>query len=137
MRILVTGADGMVGRKLTERLVLDGSLGGRPIDRLTLADLVPPEGPERPAFGVDVVEGDIADPRDVETLVADRPDVMFHLAAVVSGEAEADFEKGYRVNLDGTRPCSSHPRGSATLPSSGRLRVLDRSLRRAVPRGDR
>ena len=41
MRILVTGADGMVGRKLTERLVLDGSLGGRPIDRLTLADLIP------------------------------------------------------------------------------------------------
>ena len=103
MRILVTGADGMVGRKLTERLVLDGSLGGRPIDRLTLADLVPPEGPERPAFGVDVVEVDIADPRDVETLVADRPDVVFHLAAVVSGEAETNFEKGYRVNLDGTR----------------------------------
>ena len=93
----------MVGRKLTERLVLDGSLGGRPIDRLTLADLVPPEGPERPAFGVDVVEVDIADPRDVETLVADRPDVVFHLAAVVSGEAETNFEKGYRVNLDGTR----------------------------------
>ena len=103
MRILVTGAAGMVGRKLTERLVLDGSLGGAPIDRLTLADVVPPLVPDEPAFGVAVVEVDVADPRDADTLVADRPDVVFHLAAVVSGEAEADFEKGYRVNLDGTR----------------------------------
>ena len=99
----MTGAAGMVGRKLTERLVLDGSLGGRPIDRLTLADVVPPVGPDEPAFGVAVVEVDVADPRDAETLVADRPDVVFHLAAVVSGEAEANFEKGYRVNLDGAR----------------------------------
>ncbi len=103
MRILVTGAAGMVGRKLTERLVLDGSLGGAPIDRLTLADVVPPVVPDEPAFGVAVVEVDVADPRDADTLVADRPDVVFHLAAVVSGEAEADFEKGYRVNVDGTR----------------------------------
>jgi nucleoside-diphosphate-sugar epimerase len=93
----------MVGRKLTERLVLDGSLGGAPIDRLTLADVVPPVVPDEPAFGVAVVEVDVADPRDADTLVADRPDVVFHLAAVVSGEAEADFEKGYRVNVDGTR----------------------------------
>jgi nucleoside-diphosphate-sugar epimerase len=103
VRILVTGAAGMVGRKLTERLVLDGSLGGAPIDRLTLADVVPPVVPDEPAFGVAVVEVDVADPRDADTLVADRPDVVFHLAAVVSGEAEADFEKGYRVNVDGTR----------------------------------
>jgi nucleoside-diphosphate-sugar epimerase len=103
VRILVTGAAGMVGRKLTERLVLDGSLGGAPIDRLTLADVVPPVVPDEPAFGVAVVEVDVADPRDADTLVADRPDVVFHLAAVVSGEAEANFEKGYRVNLDGTR----------------------------------
>ncbi len=103
MRILVTGAAGMVGRKLTERLVLDGSLRGAPIDRLTLADVVPPVVPDEPAFGVAVVEVDVADPRDADTLVADRPDVVFHLAAVVSGEAEADFEKGYRVNVDGTR----------------------------------
>jgi D-erythronate 2-dehydrogenase len=103
VRILVTGAAGMVGRKLTERLVLDGSLRGAPIDRLTLADVVPPVVPDEPAFGVAVVEVDVADPRDADTLVADRPDVVFHLAAVVSGEAEADFEKGYRVNVDGTR----------------------------------
>ena len=46
---------------------------------------------------------DLSTPGVAERLVAGRPDVIFHLAAIVSGEAEADFEKGYRVNLDGTR----------------------------------
>lgn len=99
----MTGAAGMIGRKLTERLVLDRSLGGSPIGHLLLADAVQADTQERAPFGIDRVEVDIAEPRDVGSLVAGRPDVVFHLAAVVSGEAEADFEKGYRVNLDGTR----------------------------------
>ena len=52
---------------------------------------------------VEVVVSDLAAPGDAERLIGGRPDLIFHLAAVVSGEAEADFEKGYRVNLDGTR----------------------------------
>ena len=99
----MTGAAGMIGRKLTARLVLDRSLGGSPIGHLLLADAVRVEDPDGAPFGIDCVQVDIADPRDVDSLVADRPDVVFHLAAVVSGEAESDFEKGYRVNLDGTR----------------------------------
>jgi len=99
----MTGAAGMIGRKLTARLVLDRSLGGSPIGHLLLADAVRVEDPDGAPFGIDRVQVDIADPRDVDSLVADRPDVVFHLAAVVSGEAESDFEKGYRVNLDGTR----------------------------------
>jgi nucleoside-diphosphate-sugar epimerase len=47
--------------------------------------------------------GDLSAPDEAENLVALRPDLIFHLAAIVSGEAEADFEKGYRINLDGTR----------------------------------
>jgi nucleoside-diphosphate-sugar epimerase len=93
----------MIGRKLTERLVLDRSLGGSPIGHLLLADAVQADPQDGAPFGIDCVEVDIAEPRDVGSLVAGRPDVVFHLAAVVSGEAEADFEKGYRVNLDGTR----------------------------------
>ena len=50
-----------------------------------------------------MVAADLAAPGEAERLVEDRPDLIFHLAAVVSGEAEADFDKGYRVNLDGTR----------------------------------
>ena len=103
MHILVLGAAGMVGRKLTERLLRDGRLGSRDIARLTLQDVVAPEQPANPGFAVDTVTCDFAVPGAAEKLVADRPDVIFHLAAIVSGEAELDFDKGYRINLDGTR----------------------------------
>jgi D-erythronate 2-dehydrogenase len=83
---LVIGAGGMIGRKLAARLPPQG---------LILHDVVPFEGAS--------VVSDLSAPGEAEKLVATRPDLIFHLAAVVSGEAEADFEKGYRVNLDGTR----------------------------------
>jgi nucleoside-diphosphate-sugar epimerase len=103
MHILITGAAGMIGRKLTERLVKDGSLNGKPIDRLTLIDVVTPAKPEGIAGTVDAVTSDLSAPGAAAMAVAPQPDVIFHLAGVVSGEAETDFEKGYRVNLDGTR----------------------------------
>ncbi len=103
MHVLVLGAAGMVGRKLSERLLRDGRLGKRDITRLTLQDVVAPAKPEKAGFPVDVVAGDFAVPGFAQKLVADRPDVIFHLAAIVSGEAELDFDKGYRINLDGTR----------------------------------
>jgi nucleoside-diphosphate-sugar epimerase len=103
LHVLVLGAAGMVGRKLSERLLRDGHLGKRDITRLTLQDVVAPKKPEKAGFPVDVVAGDFAVPGFAEKLVAGRPDVIFHLAAIVSGEAEHDFDKGYRINLDGTR----------------------------------
>ncbi len=103
MHILILGAAGMIGRKLTSRLVADGNLGGRAIERLTLVDVVLPEQPASAAGQVELGTTDLAAPGEAERLLEPRPDLIFHLAAVVSGEAEADFEKGYRVNLDGTR----------------------------------
>jgi nucleoside-diphosphate-sugar epimerase len=103
LHVLVLGAAGMVGRKLSERLLLDGHLGKRDITRLTLQDVVAPNKPEKAGFPVEVVAGDFAVAGFAQKLVADRPDVIFHLAAIVSGEAEHDFDKGYRINLDGTR----------------------------------
>jgi nucleoside-diphosphate-sugar epimerase len=103
VRVLVVGAAGMLGRKLAERLTVDGSLGGERLTHVSLLDVVEPEPPARALFDVDTAVVDLAEPRVAEELVAGRPDLIFHLAAVVSGEAEADFEKGYRVNLDGTR----------------------------------
>ena len=103
MHILIIGAAGMVGRKLTERLVKDGSLGGREIKRATLHDVITPENPANAPFQVKTVASDFSEPGEAEKLVAERPDVIFHLAAIVSGEAEAEFDKGYRINLDGTR----------------------------------
>jgi nucleoside-diphosphate-sugar epimerase len=103
VRILVTGAAGMLGRKLTERLVGDGVLGGAPISHLSLVDLVAAPPPATSSFELAVLVADLADDAVAGDLVAGRPDVIFHLAGVVSGEAEADLEKGYRVNLDGMR----------------------------------
>ena len=103
MHILVLGAAGMVGRKLVDRLLRDGGLGGRDITRMTLHDVVAAKQPEKAGFPVETLAGDFAVAGVAEKLVADRPDVIFHLAAIVSGEAELDFDKGYRINLDGTR----------------------------------
>jgi nucleoside-diphosphate-sugar epimerase len=103
MHILITGAAGMVGRKLTARLVKDGALNGRAIEKLTLADVVVPEKPTAFSGRVESFAADIGAPGTAAKAVADRPDVIFHLAAVVSGEAETDFEKGVHVNLDGSR----------------------------------
>lgn len=103
MHILIIGAAGMVGRKLTERLAKDGSLGGRPVEALTLVDVVAPDAPAGFAGKVLRETADLSAPGIAETLVSTRPDVIFHLAAIVSGEAELDFDKGYRINLDGTR----------------------------------
>jgi nucleoside-diphosphate-sugar epimerase len=103
MHILVIGAAGMVGRKLIERLARDGRLGGREITNLTAADVVEPQVPPNLSFAVALVSSDVSQSGEAEKLVLERPDVIFHLAAIVSGEAEADFDKGYRINLDGTR----------------------------------
>ena len=103
MHILITGAAGMTGRKLTARLVRDGVLNGRTIDRMTLTDIVAPELPAGATFAVATAASDLAMAGAAARAIADRPDVIFHLAAIVSGEAEADFEKGYGVNFGGTR----------------------------------
>jgi D-erythronate 2-dehydrogenase len=106
VRILVLGAAGMIGRRLADRLRAAGTLAGRKIERFVLVDAVAP---------ADVI-ADIADPGVAAGLAADRPDVIFHLAAVVSGEAEADFDKGYRVNVDGMRSLLEALRAEGDAP---------------------
>ena len=103
MHILITGAAGMIGRKLLERLVRDGGLGGTAVTRVTLQDMVAPQAPPGATFASRLVVSDCARPGEAERLVADRPDLIVHLAAVVSADAETDFDKGYRINFDGSR----------------------------------
>ncbi|WP_320203416.1 D-erythronate dehydrogenase [Agrobacterium rosae] len=103
MHVLIIGAAGMVGRKLTQRLVLEGELKGTPISALTLVDVVKPDAPTGFSGRVVSRECDFSFPGEAKVLIGSRPDVIFHLAAIVSGEAELDFDKGYRINLDGTR----------------------------------
>lgn len=100
MHILITGAAGMLGRKLTRRLIEAGTLRGTAISRLDLVDIV--DSPIDAKFCTSRT-ADLTKPGVAADLVASMPDVIFHLAGVVSGEAEANFEKGMAVNLDGTR----------------------------------
>jgi D-erythronate 2-dehydrogenase len=103
MHILITGAAGMIGRKLTSRLVKDGKLDGKPIEKLTLIDVVTPDKPAGFSGAVETSTSDLSAAGAAAKAITGKPGMIFHLAGVVSGEAETDFEKGYRVNLDGTR----------------------------------
>jgi nucleoside-diphosphate-sugar epimerase len=103
MHILITGAAGMIGRKLTERLITDRGLCNQPVEKLTLVDIVAPDRPKGFSDHVKTRAADMADPGVAEKAVSERPDVIFHLAGVVSADAELNFEKGYRTNLDGMR----------------------------------
>lgn len=98
MHVLIIGAAGMIGRKLAQRLASDSALGGQPITGLTLVDMVVPDAPVTAIPRVTVV-GTIADADIRRRSLEGRPDVVFQLAAVVSGAAEADFDLGWRVNV--------------------------------------
>lgn len=107
MRVMITGAAGFIGKKLTAKLLERGKLRlsegeESRIDSLVLFDVIASDefsGDSR----VSSHTGDIADPRVVERAIGDGVDLIFHLAAIVSGNAEEDFDLGYHVNLDGTR----------------------------------
>jgi len=103
MHILIIGAAGMLGAKLAARLAADGTLAEQPVDRLTLIDIVTPPVPPDGTASCDAHAADLSEAGTIEPFIAERPDVIYHLAAIVSGEAEADLAKGYRINLDGTR----------------------------------
>jgi D-erythronate 2-dehydrogenase len=136
MHILITGAAGMIGRKLTARLVKDGGLNGKPIDRLTLVDVVASEIPAGFYGAVDLSASDLSASGVAAKTIAGKPDVIFHLAGVVSGEAETDFEKGYRVNLDGTRALLEAIRAAAYKPKvvfTSSIAVYGAPFPRSIP----
>lgn len=108
MKVVITGGGGMIGRKLAQNLLKQGELkdrNGRPaeIESLTLFDMIAPPETETADPRVSVVTGDITDPAVIERIVGPDTDAVYHLASVVSAGAEADFELGYKVNLDGMR----------------------------------
>jgi nucleoside-diphosphate-sugar epimerase len=103
LHVLITGAAGMIGRKLTERLAREPRIGGKPIERVTLLDVVEAAKTDKASFKTEIRTGDLSLAGEAAAAVADKPQIVFHLAGVVSGEAETDFDKGYRVNIDGTR----------------------------------
>lgn len=92
-QVLIIGAAGMLGQKLTRRILTENTFG--PADRLTLFDRAFSDT----APGVTPLTGDLTQPGMIQSLAASRPDVIFHLAAIVSGQAEAEFDLGWNVNL--------------------------------------
>jgi len=103
MHILVIGAAGMIGRKFAESLVKKPLSADHASLRLTLADVIAPDTPAGFTGHCETLTCDLTQHGAAERLLNGRPDIIYHLAAIVSGEAEADFTKGYAVNLDGTR----------------------------------
>jgi nucleoside-diphosphate-sugar epimerase len=119
MRVLITGGSGFIGRRLAAAVLRSGAVAvddgaPRPVERMTVFDSVPAEDLPRDAR-LQVVTGDITDPGAVERVAADA-DVVWHLAAVVSAAAEADFDLGYRVNVEGTRVLLEALRGTGRRP---------------------
>lgn len=119
MHIAITGAAGFLGSKLARHLLDAGSLigrGGQPeeITRITLVDVVAPVGFSDPR--VDIIVGDISDAKTIEAMTVPTTDSIFHLAAVVSGHAEVDFDLGMKINFDATRHILDRARALGTQP---------------------
>jgi nucleoside-diphosphate-sugar epimerase len=111
MRVVITGGCGFLGQRVALQL-----LARRDVDELVLFDNAPPALPLREHKRLSVVTGDIADPQAVRRVISAGTASVFHLAAVVSGQAEADTDLGYRVNLDGTRAVLDACRALGTCP---------------------
>ncbi|MCO6414926.1 NAD-dependent epimerase/dehydratase family protein [Siccirubricoccus sp. KC 17139] len=101
MQITILGGGGFLGQKLAKRLAKEGRLGDRAITGLTLFDLHAPPVPMA-SFPVRSLGGDVADPAQVAAAIPPGTAAVVHLAAVVSAQAEADFDLGMRVNIQGT-----------------------------------
>jgi nucleoside-diphosphate-sugar epimerase len=120
MQVVITGGAGMLGKKLANQLLKRGTLAGpdgkqRTIDKLMLMDIA--EAPDLPKDKrVQFVAGEVYDPKLIGKLISGDTNSVFHFAAIVSAGAEADFDLGYKVNLDGTRVVLEACRALKTPP---------------------
>ena len=113
MHISILGGGGFLGRKIAERLAREGTLGDKPVTSLTLFDMAAPPKPNA-SFPITSVAGDVVELP--EAAIPPGTDVIFHLAAVVSAAAEADYDLGRRVNLRGTDAVIDRCRALGTAP---------------------
>ncbi|MEM7522607.1 MAG: D-erythronate dehydrogenase [Pseudomonadota bacterium] len=115
MRVLITGGGGFLGVKLAKALAAKGEIRGEPITHMIQADLFQPD-PVEAGFPTEGRALDIGDRAAMDAAFATPPDAVFHLAAVVSGQAEAEFDVGLRVNLMGTLNLLEASRAAGNKP---------------------
>ena len=121
MKVLITGGTGMLGRRLALRILAEPELVGadgmkRDLQKVVLFDAFHPVEPPPEDPRVEIVTGDICDRATLDKLIDEETDSVFHFAAVVSGGAEADFDLGYAVNLDGARNVLEAARRTGRCP---------------------
>ena len=115
MRVVIIGGGGMIGQKLARALGQRGEIGGNAIGHLALADINDPAPVEAP-FPVSSHQLDITDRPAVDALLAEGADIIYHLAAIVSGQAEAEFDLGMSINLIGSINVFEAARATGTFP---------------------
>lgn len=113
MHIVITGGSGFLGLRLAHAVLRDG-VGGLPVSALTLVDRTHRGGIADPR--VRLATGDISDPAFVAQFMGGSVDILYHLAAVVSSEAEADFDLGMKVNIDASRLLLETCRAAGNVP---------------------
>ena len=102
MEVLILGAAGMVGQKLLNKLIIKKSINGREIKKFKLFDIVKAPFPNDVNFEAEIITGDISKKEISEKLVSSKPEIIFHLAAIVSGQAEEEFDLGWNINTKGS-----------------------------------
>jgi D-erythronate 2-dehydrogenase len=116
MRVVLTGGGGLLGRGVAALIAANGTIGGRPVDELVLADIRPVTPPTGSPMKISLAICDVRDPDQVKALIAPTTDIVFHLAAIMSGPAERDFPLGWAINLEGTRHVLEACRALANPP---------------------
>ncbi|WP_244816772.1 D-erythronate dehydrogenase [Caballeronia sp. Lep1P3] len=117
MKILITGGAGFLGQRLAKRLLERGTLDGQPVTELVLLDVArPADATLLSDARVRAETGDISDRAVLDRLIDTDTQAIFHLAAIVSGQAEADFDLGMRINLDASRALLEACRSAGHAP---------------------
>jgi len=102
MKILIMGGAGMVGQKLLNKILDKQELRNKKVSEITLFDIIKAPYPENTTIPIITKSGDISDPSVSADIVSSKPDVIFHLAAIVSGQAEQEFDLGWNINAKGS-----------------------------------
>jgi nucleoside-diphosphate-sugar epimerase len=126
MHVLVIGAAGMIGRKLVARIAKEGGIGGRPVSRLTLVDVAAPAAPE--GIPTEAWAADLSAPGEAEKMIAGRPELIYHLAAIVSARRRRISTRATASTSTARAAVRGDPAGGAArAPSAARgLHLLHR-----------